>query len=88
MQAPADGDILHGPLDFRADFRHQPFSAIGVPAHWTGRAYVTTGPVDLPMLARYVKIPFEMYSGRIDNRIWLNFAGGMLQSASGERGFG
>lgn len=84
LQAPADGDILHGPLDFRADFRHQPFSAIGVPAHWTGRAYVTTGPVDLPMLARYVKIPFEMYSGRIDNRIWLNFAGGMLQSASGD----
>ena len=32
LQAPADGDVLHGPLDFRADFRHAPFAAIGTPA--------------------------------------------------------
>lgn len=84
LQAPADGELLHGPLDVRADFRHQPFAAIGVPAHWSGRAYLTTGPVDLPMLARYVEMPFAIYSGRIDNRIWLNFAGGKLQTAQGE----
>ncbi|WP_250512186.1 YhdP family protein [Caballeronia sp. INDeC2] len=84
LKAPADGDVLHGPLDFRADFRHQPFSAIGAPANWTGRLYMSTGPVDLPMLARYVKLPFQMYGGRINNEIWLNFAGGQLQNASGE----
>ncbi|SAL64554.1 hypothetical protein AWB74_03486 [Caballeronia arvi] len=83
LQAPADGEVLHGPLDFRADFRHQPFSAMGAPANWSGRLYVSTGPVDLPTLARYVKTPFQMYSGRINNEIWLNFAGGELQSASG-----
>ncbi|WP_250519307.1 MULTISPECIES: AsmA-like C-terminal region-containing protein [unclassified Caballeronia] len=84
LKAPADGDVLHGPLDIRADFRHQPFSAMGAPANWTGRLYVSTGPVDLPTLARYVKLPFQMYSGRINNQIWLNFAGGQLQNATGD----
>ena len=84
LKAPADGDVLHGPLDLRADFRHQPFSAMGAPANWAGRLYMSTGPVDLPMLARYVKLPFQMYGGRINNQIWLNFAGGQLQNATGE----
>ncbi|SAK65251.1 hypothetical protein AWB78_02304 [Caballeronia calidae] len=84
LKAPADGDLLHGPLDFRADFRHQPFSAMGAPANWTGRLYMSTGPVDLPTLGRYVKLPFQMYTGRINNQIWLNFAGGQLQDAGGE----
>ncbi|CAH2779797.1 MAG: FIG005080: Possible exported protein [uncultured Caballeronia sp.] len=84
FKAPADGEVLHGPLDLRADFRHQPFSAMGAPANWTGRLYASTGPVDLPMLARYVKMPFQMYSGLINNQIWLNFAGGQLQNATGE----
>ncbi|AQG97731.1 hypothetical protein A9R05_01970 [Burkholderia sp. KK1] len=84
LKAPADGEVLHGPLDFRADFRHQPFSAMGAPANWTGRLYVSTGPVDLPTLARYVKTPFQMYGGRVNNEIWLNFAGGQLQNATGE----
>ncbi|SAK42706.1 hypothetical protein AWB82_00445 [Caballeronia glebae] len=84
LKAPADGDVLHGPLDLRADFHHRPFSAMGAPANWTGRLYVSTGPVDLPTLARYVKLPFQMFSGRINNLIWLNFAGGQLQNATGD----
>ncbi len=47
-------------------------------------AYLSTGPVDLPMLARYVKIPDRDLRGRIDNAIWLDFADGKLQTASGE----
>ncbi|BAN22148.1 putative membrane protein [Caballeronia insecticola] len=84
LKAPADGDVLHGPLDLRADFRHQPFSAMGAPANWTGRLYASTGPVDLPTLARYVKLPFQMFSGLVNNEVWLNFAGGQLQNASGQ----
>ena len=84
LQAPPDGDLLHGPLDFRADFRHRHFSVAGRPANWTGRAYLSTGPVDLPLLSRYVKMPFATYDGRFDNRIWLNFAGGKLQTAGGD----
>jgi uncharacterized protein (TIGR02099 family) len=84
LQAPADGQLLHGPLDFRADFQHEPFSAMGRPANWKGRAYVSTGPVDLPMLVRYIKTPFVMYGGRVDNRIWLDFAYGKLETAAGE----
>jgi uncharacterized protein YhdP len=83
LKAPADGDVLHGPLDFRADFRHEPFTAMGAPANWSGRLFLTTGPVDLPTLARYVKLPFTMYGGRVDNRIWLDFSRGRLQSAAG-----
>ncbi|SAK65264.1 hypothetical protein AWB76_03641 [Caballeronia temeraria] len=84
LKAPADGDVLHGPLDFRADFRHQPFSAMGAPVNWTGRLYLSTGPLDLPTFGRYVKLPMQMYSGRVNNQIWLNFAGGELQTATGE----
>ncbi|VXB54264.1 conserved hypothetical protein [Burkholderia sp. 8Y] len=84
LAAPADGDVLHGPLDLRADFRHAPFSAMGAPANWTGRLYVSTGPLDLPMLARYVKMPFAIYDGRVENRIWVNFARGQLQTANGD----
>lgn len=84
LQAPPDGDVLHGPLDFRADFRHTLFSVAGRPENWTGDAYLSTGPVDLPMLARYVKMPFATYSGRFDNRIWLDFAGGKLKTAGGD----
>ncbi len=84
LQAPADGDVLHGPLDFRTDFRHEPFSAMGAPANWTGRLYyLSTGSVDLPTLARYIRIPLTMYGGCIDNRIWLDFARGQLQGGIG-----
>ncbi|WP_250463087.1 YhdP family protein [Caballeronia sp. GAFFF2] len=84
LDAPADGDVLHGPLDVRADFRHEPFTAMGAPANWTGRLYVSTGPLDLPTLGRYVKLPFQIYDGRVENRIWVDFARGQLQKAGGD----
>ncbi len=36
LQAPADGQLLHGPLDFRADFQHEPFSAMGAAGELEG----------------------------------------------------
>ncbi|HEY1996218.1 YhdP family protein [Paraburkholderia sp.] len=84
LQAPPDGKVLHGPLDFRAQFKHTPLSAIGKPINWAGDAYVSTGPVDLPGLARYMDFPIETTAGRIDNAIWIKFAQGRMTSASGE----
>ena len=84
LQAPPDGNVLHGPLDFRAQFKHAPLSAIGKPINWTGQAYISTGPVDLPALARYMDFPIETSAGRIDNAIWIEFAQGRMTSASGQ----
>jgi uncharacterized protein (TIGR02099 family) len=84
LQAPPDGSVLHGPLDFRAQFKHAPLSAIGKPINWTGQAYVSTGPVDLPALAHYIDFPIETFAGRVDNAIWIEFAQGRMKSASGE----
>ncbi|MBP0591032.1 TIGR02099 family protein [Paraburkholderia sp. LEh10] len=84
LQAPPDGKVLFGPLDFRANFRHTRLAAIGKPINWTGEAYISTGPVDLPMLARYMDFPIETFAGRIDNAIWLQFAQGRIRSAGGE----
>ncbi|WP_118183518.1 YhdP family protein [Paraburkholderia phosphatilytica] len=83
LQAPADGTLLHGPLDFRASFRHTTLTAIGKPVNWTGEAYVSTGPVDLPTLAHYVNFPISTYQGRIDNAIWFDFTEGRITSATG-----
>ncbi|CAG4886421.1 hypothetical protein LMG31841_00189 [Paraburkholderia saeva] len=84
LQAPADGNVLHGPLDFRANFRHTPLTAVGKPINWKGHAYLSTGPVDLPALARYIDFPVETYAGRIDNAIWIDFAEGRMTSAGGQ----
>ncbi|CAH2770643.1 MAG: FIG005080: Possible exported protein [uncultured Caballeronia sp.] len=84
LQALPDGDLLHGLLDFRADFRTPRFSVPGRPANWTGQAYLSTGPVDLPKLSQYVTMPFATYGGRFDNRIWIDFASGKLKTAGGE----
>ncbi|HZZ09923.1 MAG TPA: DUF3971 domain-containing protein, partial [Paraburkholderia sp.] len=84
LQAPADGQMLRGPLDFRTHFRHTPLSAIGKPINWTGQVYTSTGPVDLPTLARYVNLPIEMFAGRIDNAIWIDFADGRMKDAGGK----
>ncbi len=84
LQAPADGALLHGPLDFRADFEHERFSVAGRWTNWTGRAYLSTGPVDLPTLVKFVKVPFVAYDGRFDNRVWIDFASGKLRNAGGD----
>ncbi|CAN7226034.1 TIGR02099 family protein [Trinickia sp. LjRoot230] len=84
LQAPPEGTVLKGPLDFRARFHHMPLTELGKPQNWSGEAYVSTGPVDLPILARYVKSPIKLNAGRIDNAIWANFSGGQLRSARGE----
>ena len=74
---PPDGEVLHGPLDVRADFRHQPFAAVGVPAHWSGRAYPDDRPRRPARCSRAMwRCRSRSTAGRIDNRIWLNFAGG------------
>ena len=83
LQAPANGALFDGPLDFRARFRHTPLASIGKPQNWTGDAYLSTGPVDLPMLARYVKLPIATYAGRVDNAMWVRFSGGHLHDAHG-----
>ncbi len=83
LQAPANGTLFAGPLDFRARFTHMPLAAIGRPANWTGDAYISTGPVDLPTLARYVPVPLRAYAGRIDNTIWIGFRHGQPFDAHG-----
>jgi uncharacterized protein (TIGR02099 family) len=84
LQAPADGALLKGPLDFRARFRHTPLMGVGKPQNWTGQAYLSTGPVELPMLAQYVKLPVTTYAGLVDNAIWARFGDGHLLSAHGQ----
>ena len=83
LQAPAEGTVLHGPLDFRAHFTHAHSTQAGKPIGWTGDTYLSTGPVDLPTLARYIDFPIATYAGRIDNAIWAHFANGRILSASG-----
>ncbi|WP_116136646.1 YhdP family protein [Trinickia diaoshuihuensis] len=83
LQAPAEGTLLKGPLDLRARFRHIPLMSIGKPENWTGQAYLSTGPVELPMLGRYLKLPIATYAGRVDNAIWARFSGGHFRSANG-----
>ncbi|MEK8040642.1 DUF3971 domain-containing protein, partial [Burkholderia contaminans] len=84
LQAPANGTLLLGPLDFRARFKHKPLAPIGKPANWTGDAYLSTGPVDLQTLARYLDMPLTIHAGRIDNAIWATFSDGHLHSAGGD----
>lgn len=83
LQAPSEGTVLRGPIDFRARFKHARFSQAGKPIDWNGDAYLSTGSVDLPTLARYVNLPITTYTGRIGNQIWAHFARGRIESASG-----
>jgi uncharacterized protein (TIGR02099 family) len=84
LQAPAEGTLLKGPLDFRARFRHTLLAELGKPENWSGEAYVSTGPVDLSTLGRYIAVPMTLYAGSIDNAIWVNFSDGYIRSAHGE----
>ncbi|WJF89780.1 YhdP family protein [Paraburkholderia bonniea] len=84
LQVSPDGTLLHGPLDFRVRFSHARLAATGKPGNWRGEAYMATGPVDLPALAQRVKLPIEIFAGRVDNTIWFDFADGRLTSASGK----
>ncbi|PUA78459.1 DUF3971 domain-containing protein [Burkholderia sp. AU29985] len=84
LQAPANGTLLLGPLDFRARFTHRPLAPIGKPSNWTGDAYLSTGPVDLQTLSRYIDMPLTIHAGRIDNAIWATFHDGHLRSAGGD----
>lgn len=83
LQAPADGTLFDGPLDFRARFKHNPFGVVGRPSNWHGTAYVSASAVDLPTLSRYATIHLETLAGRISNRIWVDFGGGHLHHARG-----
>ncbi|EGD03344.1 hypothetical protein B1M_16940, partial [Burkholderia sp. TJI49] len=84
LQAPANGTLLLGPLDFRARFTHKALAPVGKPSNWTGDAYLSTGPVDLQTLARYLDMPLTIHAGRIDNAIWATFRDGRLRSAGGD----
>ncbi|MGS0896196.1 YhdP family phospholipid transporter [Burkholderia stagnalis] len=84
LQAPANGTLLLGPLDFRARFTHKALAPVGKPSNWTGDAYLSTGPVDLQTLARYLDVPLTIHAGRIDNAIWATFRDGRLRSAGGD----
>ncbi|MDR3098409.1 MAG: DUF3971 domain-containing protein [Paraburkholderia sp.] len=83
LQAPADGTLLHGPLDFRTHFKHARFAQAGKPIAWSGDVYISTGPVDLPTLARYIDLPLTTYAGSINNAIWAHFEAGRIKSADG-----
>ncbi len=84
LQADGDGDVLHGPIDFRANFRNGVLTDPGVPESWLGRAYLNAQALDLPTLARYIDLPVEAYSGSVSARMTLAFSQMKLQSVEGE----
>jgi uncharacterized protein YhdP len=84
LQAPANGTLLLGPLDFRARFTHKALAPVGKPTNWTGDAYLSASAVDLPTLAHYADMRLTMHAGRIDNAIWATFRDGRLRSAGGD----
>jgi uncharacterized protein YhdP len=84
LQADGDGTVLHGPIDFRANFRHGVLADPGVPEGWLGHAYLNAQELDLPTLASYIDLPIEAYTGRVSARMTLAFAQMKLQSVEGE----
>ena len=83
LQAPANGTLLLGPLDFRARFA-QAARAGRQAVELDGRRVPVDGPVDLQTLARYLDMPLTIHAGRIDNAIWATFGDGHLHSAGGD----
>ena len=75
-----DTNAANGKLEIN-DSPNARLAAMGKPINWTGEAYISAGPVDLPTLARYMDFPIETYAGRVDNAIWLQFTQGRVRSA-------
>jgi uncharacterized protein (TIGR02099 family) len=83
LQAQPDGEVLHGPLDFRADFRSGSFGQVGDARSWVGTAYATAGPLDPHTASRYMALPVTVDAGSVAGRVWLDFGGGRLTQARG-----
>jgi uncharacterized protein YhdP len=83
LQAQPDGNVLHGPLDFRADFRSATFGQPGDASSWIGTAYATAGPLDLRTASHYMALPVTVDAGSVAGRVWLDFGGGRLTQARG-----
>ncbi|CAB3777034.1 YhdP family protein [Pararobbsia alpina] len=83
LQAQPDGSVLHGPLDFRADFRSAAFGQAGDASSWIGTAYATAGPLDLRIASHYMALPITVDAGSVAGRVWLDFSGGRLNQARG-----
>jgi uncharacterized protein YhdP len=83
LQAQPDGNVLHGPLDFRADFRSATFGQPGDASSWLGTAYATAGPLDLRTASHYLALPVTVDAGSVAGRVWLDFSGGRLTQARG-----
>jgi len=84
LQADGDGTWLQGPLDFRARFRHGVLADPGSPASWNGRAYLSTGALDLPTLGRYINLPIQASAGQVDGKLTLSFSKMNINAVEGE----
>jgi uncharacterized protein YhdP len=83
LQAQPDGEVLHGPVDFRANFRSGAFGQVGDARAWNGTAYATAGPLDLRTAAQYMALPVTVGAGSVAGRVWLDFSNGLLTQARG-----
>jgi len=84
LQADGDGTWLQGPLDFRARFRHGVLADPGSPASWNGRAYLSTGALDLPTLGRYIDLPIQASAGQVGGKLTLSFSKLNINAVEGE----
>ena len=83
LQAQPDGEVLHGPLDFRADFTSALFGQVGDAGGWDGAAYAQAGPLDLHTAARYLSLPIVVDAGSVGGRLWFDFGNGRVTQARG-----
>ncbi|RKP48618.1 YhdP family protein [Pararobbsia silviterrae] len=83
LQAQPDNYVLHGPLDFRANFRSALFGQVGDASGWDGTAYAQAGPLDLHVASQYMALPITVDAGSVGGRIWFDFSDGRLSQARG-----
>lgn len=83
LQAQPDDYVLHGPLDFRANFRSALFGQAGDASGWDGAAYAQAGPLDLHVAAQYLSLPIKVDAGSVGGRIWFDFGNGRVTQARG-----